>query len=446
MFPRGIMDGLTFCFAILISVILINYLSYLYLEAQPSEAGASAVRDPWHGLLELSSPVDNIILGDSAANWNIITGPITDRLGGSVIDLGSNANSSVLTDGWMLDYYIKRWGAPKNVLLLRSHNGYNMSHNVEYLAAAPLDWGYWDNLVPTWKEGELIALFINKYIVIYSNSDVLSKRLFKPWTMFNQPYRVIRVSRTYSGGDPTEPIMDEILEDLSKSGYSEVFKPSSDSSNALEFICNLADKRGFNLYIIVNAECTEIFAYPERELAVCSTYDYLTQFTKFKNVYLIPDTPVLFNKDSMQGTFHLAPGAESVFTEKIIDAIVSIQNGKSKNDQLRLVSAEFDKTLYKAGEIPSLNVTIAGDGTDEIHGAVSCLIFKSGTTESEWVSRASAVNFDFGNNRIADLDLFVNRGKASDTGKYDVAIFIRVDYGSSCKEIKCILPNKLEFE
>lgn len=450
--PKGVMNGITFCFVILFSVIFINYLGYLYLEAQPLRVTspdakwgwAHSVLPAWHGLLELQAPVDNIIMGDSTAGVCVITGPITDRLGGSTINLTNNVGSSILTDAWMVEQYIQRWGTPKNVLLIRSNSGYEVPHNLEFMSVVPLGWGYWDNIAPNWEKNELIDLFIKKYIVIYSNSDILSNRLLNPMTMFKQPYQKTNPSLTYSSGSTAASDMDNVLKGRPAWIYG-TFNPSIDSTTALKFMSNMAEKRGFNLYIIVGPECDEIFADPARKAKISSMYKYVAQFAKSKNVYVIPNVPIQFKKESMQNPNHLRPGAEKVYSEKITDAIASIQNGTSKDNQLKLVSTKFDKTTYKIGEIPSLTIAIADDGNNEIHGAVSCSIFKSGSTEYDWISRASAVNCNLGNTRTTEIKMIVDKGKITDPGKYDMAVFVRINVGQSFKEIKFVIPDKLEF-
>ena len=453
-YPKGIMNGITFCFAILVSVIIINYLIYLYLEAQPLRitlpdakwGWAHAPLPSWHGLLELSAPVDNIILGDSTAGVNVLTGPITDRFGGSTINLGTNAGGGILVYAWMLEKYIQRWGTPRNVLLICTNNTYEYPHNTEYMAVVPLGWGYWDNIAPNWGKGELVDLFIKKYIVIYSNSDILANRLLSPLTVFKQPYTKAVPSLTYSLGYNTGASdMDSALKSRPAWAYGP-FKPSLDSTIALKFMSNLAEKRGFNFYIIAGPECDEIFADPARKARLSSWYNYVAQFAELKNVYVIPNTPVLFKKELMQNPNHLRPEAERVYTEKFIDAIASLQNSTSNDNQLKLVSTKYDKSTYKIGEIPSLTVSIADGGQNEIHGAVSCSIFKSGSTESEWSSRASAVNYDLGNARTIEVNLILDKGRISDPGKYDVVIFVRINDGDSFKEIKFTVPNILEVD
>jgi len=241
--------------------------------------------------------------------------------------------------------------------------------------------------------------------------------------------------------------MDNLLKNRPAWLYG-TFNPSIDSTTALKFMSKLAEERGFNLYIIAGTECDEMFADPSRRAKVSNWYNYVTQFAKSKNVYVVPDAPLQFKKELMQNPNHLRPGAAKIYTETIIDDIVSLQNTASKDIQLKLISTKFDKsTYYKEGElseIPSLTVSISDNGTNEIRGAVSCSIFKSGTTDDEWVRRASAVNFNLANTRTTEVKLVLDKGNITEPGKYDVAIFVRIDEGKSIKEIKFIVPNILE--
>ena len=248
----------------LLFVFMVNLVAYSYLRIQPPNTEMPQTKWGWAfrpvpdfvGINQLKSPVDTLLLGDSTCDKNLPAGAFADRLGGSAINLGNINESSFLTDAWMLGDYVNRFGPPRNVLISRSSPwGYVRQHDIEFMSAIPLAWGYWNQLgaVPDWKPGELRNLFITRYGVLYSNADILKDRLVKIWTIFNYPIHPVQPSREYTRGshDPQGPF------DINKhlpNFYYDQFNPNLDTTIALRYMSNLARAKHFQLYFAFQPE------------------------------------------------------------------------------------------------------------------------------------------------------------------------------------------------
>jgi len=445
---------------VLATLLVLNTAAYYYLQEQPKSAhgpeaviGARGPLSGWHGLIDLKEPVDTLILGDSEAGVNLVTGPIADRLGGNIINLGNNAYSSLLMDAWMLEYYVQKFGPPRNVILLRSCYSYQYSRILEFMAVVPLEWGYWDRLgtVPDWKAGELQKLFISKYAVLDSDSDVLTYRLMHPLDLFAQPYTKITPLSYYSKGTMIASTMKNYNREKWPWEFSP-FRPSSDSMNALTDMSNLARSLGFQFYIAIGPEWDEAYQDPGRQAKVSGMEKWLTQFTDSQYVHLVLTTPMTFREDQMQNVDHLRPGAERQYTEAALGEIVSIQNIMSavQAKPVGLASVVLDKREYTIGEQPTVTLSLTTgtsiDTTASVEGDVSCLIRPSGKSDSEWVYRApaTAVVAHYGDN--TEVSLTLNVGKLGKAGAYDLIVFLRQSVGRLSFETRIERLNMIKVK
>jgi hypothetical protein len=443
-----------FLLTCLCGVIIINMSFYYYLAAYPVTweqdhncNWADYVLPAWHSLLELNQPVDNLILGDSGAYCDILGGIVSDRLGGKTIQLGNNIASGLLMDGWMLQEYINSKGVPRNVILLRSNSGYGFSHNLEFLSMLPLKWAFWKDygLEPDWQYGELEDLFIRKYIVIYSNSDVLSARLLNPLTLFSHPYKKYDISTAYSGGAKPDP---QEIENMIKNRIGWIygpFNPSEDSKNALQFTSDLAKKYGFQLYIVYGPENDVMFQDVKRVERVAAMQKFVSQYTDDKFVHLIPGSPIIFTAEQMQNPNHLSPDAACEYTQLITDSIIEIQNKDVKNQvtQPKIVSTSLDKDTYIVKEKAIVNIDLINNTGETAAGTVSCLVKPAGSDDSKWIARATAVNFRLDANNKSKIELIIDKGELTIPGVYDVVIYLLTPSNKLVKETKYTLEQKL---
>lgn len=460
--PRG-WAGIAATLAVALVVLLVfNSGAYYYLREQPTsksgwdaKAGAYATLAPWHGLMDLEGPVDTIVLGDSCADWDMVTGPIADRLGGTCINLGNNGGSSLLMDSWMLQYYIDRFGPPHNVIVLRSCSSYEGQHRLEFLSLVPLEWGYWDRLgpAPDWHKDELRRLFLSKYAVLDSRSDVLSDRLTHPLDLFSQPHQKVEPDPGYSNGVPSD--IASTLQNFTRKNlpsFYTPFVPSVDSANAVEVMSDRARSLGFQLYIAIGPEWDEAYQDPDRQGKVAGMEEWLYQFTDSEYVHLVLTTPMLFRADQLHNPNHLRPGSEKQYTEAMVQDIVTIQNSLVGTEArpVEVTSAVPDKSQYALEERPSVTLTLAaGENVDvstPLEGDVSCLLRPAGKSDMIWLYRAPASPFSIGGDGSTEATLSLSEGRTIKAGTYDLIVFVRQDAGSLSYETRIELPQMITFK
>ena len=301
----------------------------------------------------------------------------------------------------MLQYYLDKFGPPRNVVLLRGCHSYETGHDREFLSIVPLEWGYWDRLgvAPEWTDYQELKLFLSKYGVLYSRSDILAYRLTHTLDLLSQPYTKREPIPYYYAGNALASDLENFRRGKTASTYTP-FVPSGDSANAVAAMSEQARELGFQLYFVVGPEWDEAYQDPDRQAKVSGMVEWLGQYADPQNVHVVLSTPMIFRADQMQNINHLRPGAEIQYTEAVVAEIVALQTSmvSSQAMPLQLSSAVLDKSRYAVGEQPSVALSLTLDNstidtTVLVEGEVSCLVRWAGMSDSKWVCRAPATAF-----------------------------------------------------
>jgi hypothetical protein len=435
-----------------------NDCAIAYLKVQPRSThgpevwGVRYALPEWQGLVELSAPVDTLILGDSEAQQNLLSGPIADRLGGSIFNLGNILGTTLLSDAWMLQYYIDKFGAPRNVILLRDCMAYESGHSLELMSIVPLKWGYWDRLgpAPLWESGEERRLYISKNFPLYSESDILSYRLEHPDQLFSQPAVTAKPYRNYSFGTIAPSDFDDILSTRPWGLYGPSFSPSADSENALRAMSDQARRLGFQLYIPAQPEWDKLYEDPDRQARVNAKREWLAQFADPEYVHLVSSEPMVFQEEQMQSPTHLRLGAARQYTEAVLSDIVATQNrmAATQAKSIRVTSAVLDKSSYTPGEKPAVTLLLTTDECADpmatASGTVSGLVRLSGKSDGEWVARAQATAFTAECGKNTEVMVTFSVGEIDEAGAYDLVLFLRQNAGVISFETRVDLPSVIE--
>jgi hypothetical protein len=451
--PKGITNIVITIMTMLLVVVSMGLLSYWYLQLQPDttviDGGIVRAIEEWHGIEELSEPVDTIIMGDSVALYNFSPGPFADRLGGRVLKLGNNAASSFLMDAWMLNAYIDRFGPPRNVIIVRSTVAYSYSHSLEYMQMMPLSWGFWNDygVSPDWKKGELLNLWINKYLVLYSDIDILRDRISHPQSLFDHTVKSVQPTNEYVSGDSRQP---ETLDadNLEPDFLFFPFSPCKDTDNALKNMSELARSKHFQLYFCLQPEWDEVFYDGMRDNQIQTQLDYLNGFTDSRYVHIANLNPQVFGKSQFQNPQHLRPETDKLYTEAYTEAIAEIQNKLTgePHDKVVVSSIKPDKQVYNTGDIPVIDFEITCLNEIPHDGYISCLVRHTGSDDGDWEVRASAVPFCILSNDKITVRLYCGIGELRQAGNYDLVVFLRQDISGLSNETRLEFVNEITVD
>lgn len=317
---------------ILIFVIFFNFAAKLYLKENTTNRAFWLIKEKWELLLQQKKPVDWLILGDSSCNQGVVPSILNERLNVSSINLCTIGDMLSLDNAWMLEKYIQRFGAPKNVLIVHVYDAWNREVNRSLLAKVPLNWGYWQQLQPQLDFGlrDTSQLFVEKYIPLYSENQSLAYSLKFPGEAFNRSQSFQLEEDGFMIWEKPNP---EYVEAQRKMHIDftrkNKFNLSSTNRKALEHIVNLAEKYDLNIYLANSPIYEKLYENQDFKAYFTNLQDTLDSYAaKSERVHYIRE-PITFPKEEMENADHLVYSAAKVYTDRLISQIKSIQKAKN---------------------------------------------------------------------------------------------------------------------
>lgn len=230
---------------------LINLGARAYLNTHGTNLGYRVIHNQWTLLDELDEPVDWLILGDSAGLHGVVPERFVEIVGGTAVNLSTLANCLVVDDAWMLGRYIERFGPPKHVVLVHTHDVWHRGYNSTLIGQIPRSWGHWTRTPPTLDltvEQEL-KIFLNRFVPVYARRDTLKAHIEALG-----PPSELTFAPTSSGWLPSRPHRAASLaRDVARTRRflrRNGFRISKHNRRALETIGALSDTHGFDVYLV----------------------------------------------------------------------------------------------------------------------------------------------------------------------------------------------------
>ena len=309
--------------------VLANVGANLYLKNFPENRGYWLIQQKWSMLLNLKQPVDWLILGDSSCNQGVIPQVLETELSGKAVNLCTIGDSLVLNNAWMLSQYIKKYGAPKNIILVHVYDVWAREINWTVTSQTPLAWGYWNQLEPNFQLSlpEKKEVFLNKYVPLYSQNTSLKKilqerdRLFKDKDFQLEENGFMAV---------TEPNTWEVEVDTQRHLNTAKNTDSSLSATnlkAIATIVKLAEQHKINVYIANSPIYQELYQHPDFQAYYNQVQKELQRNSdRSKNIHRIMAKPMTFSKEEMQNADHLIVSAAKSYTKQLGKEIKKLQN------------------------------------------------------------------------------------------------------------------------
>lgn len=162
--------------AIVVGFVALNGVARWYLQRHGTNLGYRMVHAKWQLLAELDAPpLDWLVLGDSSGAHGVVPEVLTEVLGGRAVNLSIVANLLIANDAWMLEEYIERYGAPKNVVLVHTIDIWHRGYKSALIGQIPRPWGLWRRREPRIEltaEHEL-NVFLSRFVPLYAESQTL---------------------------------------------------------------------------------------------------------------------------------------------------------------------------------------------------------------------------------------------------------------------------------
>ncbi len=316
-------------------VFLINLAAIVYLKNNTTNRGYWLLKEKWEMLFNLQQPVDWLLLGDSSCNQGVVPDIFDKKLEVKSINLCTLGNMSSLDDAWMLNQYIKRFGAPKNVLIVHTYSAWDSDISLSLIAKTPLDWGYWQQMEPplSFDKKDTFQLFINRYLPLYSENQTLA-------SLIKDPVSYYQLNRSFQLDESGFMIWEQAdVEQVKKKTewhiktYSnKQFNLTKHNHQALETIAELAQQHNFNVYLANAPIYQGLYAQDTFRSYYRQIQDTLNNYAaNSERVNYILQQPMTFPQEQMENTDHVTYTGAQRYTEKLASEIYSLQKIKERN-------------------------------------------------------------------------------------------------------------------
>jgi len=300
--------------------ILLNFAAVWYLAEYSPNIGYLLIAAKWNLLRSLPNHVDLLILGDSSGNQGVDPTVIWEEAKLSSVNLCSIGDAMVLNDAWMLEDYLKRYGAPQKVLIIHGYDIWSRDINISVLSKIP---GSWWNQQPSvdLTPKDRVRVYLNRYVPIYAETRSLAYLLQNPWQAFREDMQLEPDGFMIEAeADP-----DRVVEDTKV--HLEFVRQntriiSDPNRMALEYIRDLAEKHQFDVFIANGPLYDELYADSAFQAYYDKVRETITAITSASaRMHYILDPPMTFTEEDMQSADHTTAAAARDYTAHIIEEI-----------------------------------------------------------------------------------------------------------------------------
>lgn len=309
----------------LLLVCFTNAVALWYLNHYPRNTGYLRVTQKWKLLLDLKQPVDWLILGDSSCGQGIDPSLIEQTLGVKALNLCTTGDAGVINNAWMLSEYVKKYGAPRQVLLVHVYDIWHRDILWGLVSQVPLPWGFWNQFDPSVKPGVQgsLDIFLDRHVPLYSKNLSLQDALAKPDTLFQTRDPLTQSNRPDFFFTLVANPENVIAQRADHVKFTQNNKSQLSQVNrvALQQMIDLANQYQFPI-VIVNSPI-DAKLYQNRSFQIY--YNQLQQsmqafVAQSRWVHYIPE-PVTFNENEMTNSDHIIYSAAQAYTKTIIKQV-----------------------------------------------------------------------------------------------------------------------------
>ena len=246
------------------------------------------IKMKWSLLQHRPQSADHLVLGDSTGLHGVLPAQLGTELGGSWLNLCTNARMLVAHDAWMLQWYIKHYGPPAEVVVVHSLNAWRYSDDdstYQLASKVPLPWGYWRDMQPPLPatQAHLGEMFMTRHFPLYAQNKTIDTLLQKPVKKVlgrlgnnaeedsPEPSASTKTADEALGfvslGD--KPNRSELQRELVQWQTMPPFELSAINREALSIMMRLSEQHHFRLYVVTGSICQSILDMePGRRYAV----------------------------------------------------------------------------------------------------------------------------------------------------------------------------------
>jgi hypothetical protein len=302
----------------------LNLVAKAYLEAHTPNRGDWLVREKWNMLSNLDQPVEWLVLGDSSCNQGIVPEVFDEQLDTTSVNLCTVGSMTVLNTAWMLDTYIQKYGAPKNVLVVHVFDVWHRSIDPQALSLIPLEHGYWRKLNPSKEIGirANLEVFLKRYVPLYASNESLKRVISSPISSYQHSQSFTLQADGFMPWNEPNPEYVEAQRIMHSSFAREHnFEISEHNRVALESIRANAEKHNFDVFIVNSPVYEGLYQDAAFQDYYSQMRANLTNFANASQRVHFLDETVTFPKEKMENADHVIYASAKVYTRQITDIL-----------------------------------------------------------------------------------------------------------------------------
>jgi hypothetical protein len=316
-----------------ILLFITNLFAFTYLGSYSTNFGYWSIHQKWKMLGKINRPVDWVILGDSSCSQGIMPAVFSTELNQIAVNFCTIGDMGTVGDLWMLEEYIQRVGAPKNVLVVHTFDIWYREFNPVRLGQIPRPWGFWQahSFGEDFMQEKEVrnGIFLERYVPLYSQRGTIGRIIRNTLAGNHNPLKAMWINEPDGFVPAIEP-KPLIVEDGEKQMVDFVnqntFSVSQINDQALRKMLEVADLNDIKL-VIANAPIYEgLFSNASYQGYFQSLQSYLQgAAAKYDHTQYVSSVKT-FPADQMQTPDHLiVPGAEE-YTHWLIGEILKLRN------------------------------------------------------------------------------------------------------------------------
>jgi len=313
---------------VLMIFIVVNFLAYFYLNNYTSNKGYFIVKKKWDIVTKTEKKkVKWLIVGDSSGNQGVSTDKFENNFDGDAYNVCTLGDNTCLIDSWMIDYWIRKHGAPENILMVHVYDVWERTGNSYMFSQNPLTLAFTMSLSPDYFSfSKKINLLFKKYFALYFQNNSISKIIKNPHNLFSEFYKMdehgymktIRSNRTRVQKDIKGHLWN-LRNHKEKVSFSEINKAS------LSAIKQMVEENNINLFIANSSLVDTLYYTKEYQNYFKDIKFYLSNYcNQSTNIHYINNPQMIFPDTVMENADHLINSAALDYTNKLIQEIKRI--------------------------------------------------------------------------------------------------------------------------
>lgn len=341
----GWLSAGAFLATILVVVVTANLAAAAYLTNYPVNRGVNRIWQKWQMVERAQAPADYVLLGDSSCTAGLRTDVMSEMLDGSVVNLCTTADATIVNSAWMLERYIERVGPPKAVIIFQTFHAWERP--VEPLVAMfdqiPLPTGFWRRMVPPIElqpadEARLITrslttLYERNASAAYVAQAQVARLRGEEVAMVSAVDDLQFVLRHQGWVPESTPRPDKVREDTvahinAYTGKPFAFHPSAEA--ALQAIAVMAMEHDFVLYASNTSMPRALYASQEIQRyvgEVVASVEPVAQRTG--GAYLL-QTPPQFEPEEMDNVDHVVGDEATTVLSRALATAILTERGSAR--------------------------------------------------------------------------------------------------------------------